>query len=100
MASKGKIIHPHDHYFKLMMSDPSVIKEFCNRYLPANLKSSLNFETIDQRKTSYISDELKLQEMDLLFSVEFNHQPGYLYLLVEHVRHEVTPCKYTEMCWS
>ena len=21
-------------------------------------------------------------------------------MLFEHVRHEVTPCKYTEMCWS
>ena len=81
--TEDKIVHPHDHYFKLMMSNPKVVTEFFNSYLPTNLKSALNFETIIQQKNSYVSDELKEQEVDLLFSVEFNGRQGYVYLLLE-----------------
>ena len=72
MTNENKVVHPHDHYFKLMMSDPKVVKEFFSRYLPTSIIDALKFETIVQQKTSYISDELRKQEVDLLFSVEFN----------------------------
>lgn len=87
---EDKVVYPHDHYFKLTMSDPKVAKEFFNRYLPANIRSSLNFETIVQQKESYISEALKKQEVDLLFQAEFNGKLGYLYLLLEH---QVVPDK-------
>jgi predicted transposase/invertase (TIGR01784 family) len=65
------------------MSDPEIMKEFFDRYLPTDIKDMLNFETIVQRKNSYVNEDLKNQEVDLLFSAEFNDKPGYLYLLLE-----------------
>ena len=84
MPNNDKVAFPHDHYFKIMMSNPKIIKEFFERYLPANIKKALNLTTIKHQNNSYISDELKQQESDLLFSVEFNDKPGYIYTLLEH----------------
>ncbi|MEI8055099.1 MAG: Rpn family recombination-promoting nuclease/putative transposase [bacterium] len=75
---------PHDHYFKKMMSDPKIIKEFFQQYLPANIRGSINLDTVKHENGSYISDELKQQESDLLFSAEINDKPGYIYTLLEH----------------
>jgi predicted transposase/invertase (TIGR01784 family) len=75
---------PHDKYFRAIMSDSKVAREFFEQNLPSNIKSVINFETIQLQKESFIDDKLKLQITDLLYSVECNGKTGYLYLLVEH----------------
>jgi predicted transposase/invertase (TIGR01784 family) len=67
-----------------MMSEPKVIREFFEQNLPANIKSVINFATIQPQKESFIDDKLKLQITDMLYSAEFGNKLGYLYLLVEH----------------
>jgi predicted transposase/invertase (TIGR01784 family) len=91
-TTNNKINFPHDHYFKSMMVKPKIIKEFFQQYLPVEIKNLLNFATIKHQNSSYISDELKKQEADLLFSVKMNNnQPGYIYILLEH---QSTPDKF------
>lgn len=75
---------PHDKYFKSVMSDPKVAREFFEQNLPVNIKSVINFATIQPQKESFIDDKLRLQITDLLYSAEFGDKLGYLYLLVEH----------------
>src|SRR3990167_10807176 len=91
MPHKGnRHITPHDNYFRAAMSNTKVAREFFEQHLPSNIKKALDFTTLQIKKESFIDDKLKLQITDLLFSAEFNRQPGYLYLLVEH---QSTPLK-------
>ncbi len=86
----NKHVTPHDTCFRSAMSNPKVAQEFFEQHLPANIKAVVDFATITLKQESLIDDKLKLQITDLLFSAEFNHRPGYLYLLVEH---QSTPVK-------
>ena len=74
----------HDHFFKSMMPEPKVIKEFFACHLPVHIKSMINFACIKPEKDSFITDELDERLSDLLVSVEFNKTPGYIYILIEH----------------
>jgi predicted transposase/invertase (TIGR01784 family) len=82
--SSDNIKCPHDRFFRSMMTEPKVIKEFFAQNLPENIRNVINFDTIELQKESFIDDKLKLKIADILYSVEFINQPGSLYILVEH----------------
>jgi len=77
-------ISPHDRYIRSMMTNPKVIQEFFESNLPQEIKDKLDFDSITPQKDSFIDDKLRLQIADILFSVNFQGEPGYLYLLLEH----------------
>jgi predicted transposase/invertase (TIGR01784 family) len=79
------IQNPHDRFVRHMMTKPKVIEEFFQANLPANIKSAINFNSIKLEPESLINSKLQLQITDLLYSAEFNQQPGYIYLVVEHL---------------
>lgn len=75
---------PHDRFFRSMMTEPKVIREFFENNLPVNIRTAINFDSIQPQKDSFINDSLRLQIADILYSVEFGDQLGYLYVLIEH----------------
>src|SRR3546814_1560203 len=77
-------ISPHDRYIRSMMTNPKVIQEFFESNLPQEIKEVIDFSSITPRKDSFIDDKLRLQIADILFSVKFRGELGYLYLLLEH----------------
>lgn len=79
-----KKLSPHDRFTRSLMSNPKVAEEFFKKNLPAHIQKAIDFSSLKLQKESYIDDNLKLQIADLLCSVEFNGQPGFLYLLLEH----------------
>jgi predicted transposase/invertase (TIGR01784 family) len=79
-----KALSPHDRFTRSSMSNPKVAEEFFKKHLPEKIKKALDFSSIKLEKESYIDDNLKLQIADLLYSVEFGGQPGFLYILFEH----------------
>jgi len=93
--ANNDIAHPHDRFFKSVMSDPKTTKEFFEQHLPANIRSSINLDTINYKNESYIDNELRLQLVDVVYSAEFDGKAGYLYLLVEHQSspHELMPLR-------
>ena len=78
-------ISPHDKLFKVTMSKPHAAKEFLQTYLPAQIKDIVNLDTLQLQKDSFIDEQLKGHLTDLLYSVQFDNQPGYIYLLFEHL---------------
>jgi len=85
-----EIKNPHDQFFKSMMTDPKVIREFFEQNLPANIRNVMNFDVIVPERESYIEEHLRMQIADLVYSTEFNDKPGYLYILIEH---QSSPCE-------
>jgi predicted transposase/invertase (TIGR01784 family) len=80
----AKHLSPHDRVLRSTMSQPQVIKEFFNNYLPVNIKKEIDIDSIQLQKDSFIDDKLRMQITDLLYTAQFGKQQGYLYILVEH----------------
>jgi len=78
------IVSPHDKYFKVMMSDPRVSKDFLQFHLPENIKLHMGFDSLHLEKESYLDEELDLNRTDLVFSCDFKGRKGFIYILVEH----------------
>jgi predicted transposase/invertase (TIGR01784 family) len=79
-----KNLSPHDRFTRSSMSHPKIAEEFFKKHLPEKIKKSLDFSSIKLEKESYIDDNLKQKIADLLYSVNFDGQPGFLYILFEH----------------
>jgi predicted transposase/invertase (TIGR01784 family) len=82
--NNNQIKSPHDRFFRSMMTEPKVIREFFTQNLPENIRKIINFDTIKPQKDSFINDKLRLKIADILYAVDFIDQPGYLYVLIEH----------------
>jgi predicted transposase/invertase (TIGR01784 family) len=84
MTTKTKIHTPHDRYFRTVMSDLKIAKEFFHEYLPEDIRNMVDLNTLKLCKESFIDKSLHALITDMLFSVNFADEPGYLYFLNEH----------------
>ncbi len=46
---------PHDKFFKTIMSDKRVVRDFLNAYLPQDVKQIIDFENMELQRRSYLS---------------------------------------------
>jgi predicted transposase/invertase (TIGR01784 family) len=82
---RSKLKHKsHDHFFRAMMSNVELAKDFFTRHLPIEVQQLIDFSSLHFCKETYVDEELRLSEVDVLYSVNFFDQPGYLYVLAEH----------------
>ncbi len=91
------IIHqPHDKIFKIVFSCRTEAESFFRAYLPAELISMFDWETLVLESSGFIDDELKDSESDLLFRVNYRNseKTGYLHILFEH---QSTPEKWIRL---
>jgi predicted transposase/invertase (TIGR01784 family) len=75
----------HDHYIRQIMTNPKVAHEFFETHLPERIKEIVDLSTLELQKESYLDDKLRLQIVDLLYTVKVNEEPGYIYTLIEHM---------------
>lgn len=64
-----KIYCPHDRLFKSTLADLSLAKSFLQRHLPAELKSLIDFNSLELCKNTYVSNNLDETNSDILFKV-------------------------------
>ena len=82
-----KIVNsPHDKFFKATMTDRRVAKEFFINHLPTSMQKIVDLNKLKLCDKSFIDENLRHTESDVIFSTTFNKKPGYLFLLVEHQR--------------
>lgn len=85
--SKTKI-KQHDALVKLFLSDLTVAREFLKHYLPHELQSKCDFNSISIEPESYIENDLKRYCSDLVYKVNIDSgkeiESAYIYLLIEH----------------
>ncbi len=75
---------PHDRIFKTLMSDPALAVDFLKHYLPENVLSSINFNTLVLCPETHINEQLELLSTDILFQVNIANQTSFIYILFEH----------------
>lgn len=81
-----KVIHDiHDRTFKSAMADIRVAREFFELYLPKNILSLIDLETLRLNQNSYVDEDLQSSSSDVLYQVRLKDKKiGYIYVLCEH----------------
>ena len=82
--TKKKIQNPHDKLFRASMQYPEVAREFLELHLPESIKKGLDFTTLVACPNSFIDEELKLLQSDVLLKALVFGEETYLYVLAEH----------------
>ncbi|MBF0121609.1 MAG: Rpn family recombination-promoting nuclease/putative transposase [Desulfobacterales bacterium] len=76
---------PHDTFFKYIFKDKYNARNFVCDYLPSEIVSQLNIESLDIVKDSFIDENLKKYYSDVLYTVNLKHgEEVGIYLLFEH----------------
>lgn len=83
----GKLHHPHDQFFKIMLSDLSAAKAFIGKFLPARVTKLLDLSTLRITDHTFLSDEMSSQFADLIFECALKSSDNvkiWISLLYEH----------------
>ena len=77
--------NPHDRFFKALFSQQAAARDFLRHYLPAEVVSLLDLDSLQIHKDSFIDPELQEHFSDLLYQVSLHTgRDMYIYLLFEH----------------
>lgn len=81
----SSVIHqPHDKFLKLSLGEPRVAQEFFTEHLPAAVLSTMDLATLKLENHSFIDENYKGSEADVIYSVQVAQTTAYLFLLCEH----------------
>ena len=81
-----EIHHPHDLMVRAVLSDLTEAASFLQTHLPEAVSQALNWSTLKLLEGSFVDEDLRESEADLLYEVE--HVSGetslWVYVLLEH----------------
>jgi predicted transposase/invertase (TIGR01784 family) len=81
----SKITSPHDSVFKNILGREDVARDFVRFYMPAEITSDLDLDSLAVTSESYVSDHLKPRLTDLVLTLTTkNGAPAEVYILIEH----------------
>ncbi|HGJ5883169.1 Rpn family recombination-promoting nuclease/putative transposase [Arsenophonus sp.] len=75
---------PHDAVFRRFLSEKETAKDFFDIWLPHEIKSLCDFDSLKVESGSFIDSEMKNYQSDILYSVSTSKGSGYIYVLIEH----------------
>ena len=80
------IHQPHDRLFRAVFSDAGEAASLLRNALPDTIRSSFDWTTLSQRDGTFIDEELRESQTDLLYQVEHTEtgQSMSVYVLLEH----------------
>lgn len=73
----------HDSFFKEAMSHPEVARDFLQYFLPGSLLEKINLDSVKLESDSFVDAEFGKSQVDLLLSLKFNNEDGFVYILIE-----------------
>lgn len=79
--------NPHDRLFKETWSRKENAQSFLRNFLPDYLLSSIDLDSLEICKDSFVEEDLKEYFSDLLYKTTLSGRRGYLYFLFEHKSH-------------
>ena len=76
-------MNTHDPSYKLLFSHPQMVRDLLLGFIDEPWVGELDFDTLEQVSGSYVTDDLRDREDDILWRVRFRDRWLYLYLLLE-----------------
>jgi y4mF family transcriptional regulator len=73
----------HDSSYKFLFSNPEFVRDLIMGFIPDDWLHSLDYETLEKVPGSYITDDFKQGEDDIVWRVMVGGEWVYLYLLIE-----------------
>ena len=73
----------HDHGYKLLFSHAEMVRDLLIGFVDEPWVAQLRFETLQRVSASYVSDDLRDREGDIVWRVRFRERWLYLYILLE-----------------
>ena len=73
----------HDHSYKLLFSHPEMVKDLLTGFVKETWVDQLDFSTLEKVSGSYVTDELRDREDDIIWRVRWGGDWLYVYLLLE-----------------
>ncbi|MHA3025176.1 Rpn family recombination-promoting nuclease/putative transposase [Chromohalobacter israelensis] len=75
--------HPHDHSYKLLFSHPEMVRDLLTGFVKEAWVEQLDFSTLEKVSGSYITEDLRDREDDVIWRVRWGDDWLYVYLLLE-----------------
>jgi predicted transposase/invertase (TIGR01784 family) len=73
----------HDSSYKFLFSNPEFVRDLIIGFIPDDWLNSLDYETLEKVPGSYITEDFKQREDDIVWRVKVGGEWIYLYLLIE-----------------
>ena len=73
----------HDSSYKFLFSNPEFVRDLIMGFIPDDWLHSLDYATLEKVPGSYITDDFKQREDDIVWRVKVGGEWVYLYLLME-----------------
>jgi len=88
MSKEIDVHQPHDKLFKAAFGDKEVLQDFLKSRLTPEILAKVDLSTAKLENCSFISEELKGTQSDIVYSVQIDGKKGYIYTLIEHQSEE------------
>ncbi|HZN39383.1 MAG TPA: Rpn family recombination-promoting nuclease/putative transposase [Planctomycetota bacterium] len=76
--------NPHDALFRGVFADPQRAADLLRSVLPQDVIAAIDWSSLQRIDTSFVDEDLRDHQADLLFRARINGRIGYLYVLFEH----------------
>ena len=73
----------HDNGYKLLFSHPEMVIDLLKGFVKAEWVNQCDFATLEKVSSSYVSDDLRDREDDLIWRIRWGDEWLYVYLLLE-----------------
>jgi len=73
----------HDNGYKLLFSHVSMVADALRGFIKEDWVQEVDFETLERVEGSYVSDDLRKRESDMLWRVRWKDRFLYVYILLE-----------------
>ncbi|MEV5832645.1 Rpn family recombination-promoting nuclease/putative transposase [Nocardia sp. NPDC052112] len=76
--------NPHDAYFRNVLGRPAEAASELRLVLPREIVARLDWTTLEVQSGTFVSDELRSRQSDLLFRTKLDGHDAFVYILLEH----------------
>ena len=73
----------HDHSYKLLFSHASVVADVLRGFVKEDWVREVDMSSLERVEGSYVSDDLRSRESDMLWKVQWRGRSLYVYILLE-----------------
>lgn len=79
----ARFMYEHDHSYKLLFSHAAMVEDLLRGFIHEVWVEELDFTTWEKVSGSFISDDLREREEDLIWPVRWRNEWLYVYILLE-----------------
>ncbi|MGV8122698.1 MAG: Rpn family recombination-promoting nuclease/putative transposase [Candidatus Xenobiia bacterium LiM19] len=73
----------HDRGYRMLLSHPKVVEDLITSFVSGDFVKDIDFENIEPYARSFIAEDYREREADVIWRVKVKERPIYFYILIE-----------------